>query len=142
MTRRVIPVNLADVVPIMNPIREVTKGDPPPPLDYGFMHPLRETLLYSRGGVGKGVIASYFAAKDTLAGKRIGILAYEPHPDEWYRRIDGFGGDLDLVSIALPVSEERGWLHGPSRKQAEAIRDYVEAAGIERLYIDSLVPAT
>ena len=51
-----------DDLPVFRPITEVTKGEAPPPLDYGFMHPYRETLLYSRGGVGKGVIASYFAA--------------------------------------------------------------------------------
>lgn len=142
MTTKKIPVNLGEVPMIMRPIREVTKGDPPPPLDYGFLHPFRETLLYGRGSVGKGVIASYFAALDTKAGKRVGILAYEPHPDEWFRRIEGFGGNLDLVDIALPVSEEEGWLHGPIWGQAEDIRYYVNEVGVERLIIDSLMPAT
>lgn len=143
MNIKKIPINLDKVVvPVMQPIRDITHGEPPPPLEYGFLHPRRETLLYSRGGVGKGVIASYFAAKDTRAGKRIGILAYEPHPDEWYRRIEAFGGDLDLVDIALPISEEDGWLHGPIWDQAAEIKAYCVAERIERLYVDSLMPAT
>jgi hypothetical protein len=129
-------------IPVMRPIRDVTKGDAPPPLDYGFMHPIRETLFYARGGAGKGVIAAYFAAQDTKRGKRVGILAYEPHPDEWFRRIEGFGGNLDLADIALPVSEEQGWLRGPIWTQAEEIKAYCAERRIRRLYVDSLMPAT
>lgn len=127
---------------IFRPVRDVTTGALPPPLEHHLLHPTLDTFIYAFGGSGKGVVCAWCAAQDTKAGKVIGILDYENNPDEWYRRVERFGGDLDLVRVVSPAYEDGGYLKGPVWNQAEDLAAAVKDLGIERVYVDSVVPAT
>lgn len=131
---------LAGTGRVLLPLAGVDRS-PPPPLVEGVLHPSRVTLLYGRGGTGKGVVAAWLAALRTKAGEKVAILDYEANPDEWARRIERFGGRLDLVSIALPVTEDGGRLDGPIWTQAETLREEVKAFGADWLVVDSVLAA-
>jgi hypothetical protein len=48
--------------------------------------------------VGKGTLAALWVAQVTMSGGKVLVADAERHPDEWYRRIEGLGGDLALVA--------------------------------------------
>lgn len=125
---------------LFRPIADVATGEPPPPLDYGLLIPDGHVLLYGFGEAGKGVVAAWCAAQDTLRGLVVLILDYENNPDEWRARIERFGGDLSRVYIALPAPE--GELSGPVWEQAEDIAEWAERLDAGRLVVDSVVYAT
>lgn len=104
-----LPVLLSDVDPI-----------DPEPLLLDRIHPHEHTILYGDGGTGKGVIAAWWVARLTRAGMSVLVVDYEYHMNyEWRPRVEGFGGDMDLVAVLQPerpIWEIAGWL----RTQAAA----------------------
>jgi hypothetical protein len=131
-TARILTINAADV-----------DRSPPAPLvgKSPFLHPTRATLLFGTGGSGKGVIAAELMAERTRRGERVMVLDYDANSDEWASRIYKFGGDLDLVEIALPVTEDGGWLRGPIWQQAEDIRRLIDALNVRWVVVDSALAA-
>ncbi len=108
-----LPILLADVDPV----------EPEDPL-LDRLHPQEHTILYGDGGTGKGVVAAWWVARLTREGKRVLIVDYEYHMNfEWRPRVEGFGGDMNLVAVVQPVRpiwDIAGWL----RTQASTY-DYV-----------------
>lgn len=124
------------------PLRDVDPSLPAPLVD-GFLHPVKTTLLYGRGSAGKGVIAAWLVARRTAEGENVMVLDYEANPDEWRRRIEGFGGDIDRVRIALPVTEDRGMLDGPiwAPNQVGRLRAEADEFEISWVVVDSILNA-
>jgi hypothetical protein len=98
---------------------------------------VQHTNLFGPGGVGKGVLASHWVTKMTIAGRTVIVLDYEGNGGEWARRIEGLGGDLSRVVYVAPLKAGLGaiWDH------AEAIHYLVEANPGAYVVIDSAVMA-
>jgi len=105
-----------------------------PDLIEGIIDPEGHTIVYGQGDVGKGVLASYVIARLTRLGHRVVIADFEDHPNEWRRRIEGFGGDFSLVAIVHPTK--------PLWDVADDLRAIRRAFGAEFVVIDSISTAT
>lgn len=96
----------------------------PEPLLMDKLHAQEHTILYGDGGTGKGVIAAWWVAMLTRAGHTVLVIDYEYHMNyEWRPRVEGFGGDMEMVAVLQPnrpIWDIAGWL----RTQASAY-DYV-----------------
>lgn len=114
----------------------------PPPLLANRMDPIGHTILYGTGGVGKGVTACGWISKLTnIEGKRVGILDYEGHPEEWSRRLQGLGAATDQIYIWEPLNRDFGKPR-PLWDAAEEIRQVWDALNIDVGVIDSAIPAS
>lgn len=101
----------------------------PEELLLGRLHPQEHTILYGDGGTGKGVIAAWWVARLTMQGKKVLIIDYEYHATfEWRPRIEGFGGNMDLVQIVQPRE--------PIWQIAGVIHDWAE--GFDYVVVDSV----
>lgn len=67
---------------------------PPPPMLIDRLDPLGHTILYGTGGVGKGALSCWWIANLVRDGRRVLILDYEGHPEEWSRRIAALAPDV------------------------------------------------
>lgn len=112
---------------------------PAPPLLLDRLDPLGPTILYGPGDIGKGTLASSWATRLQAAGRRVLILDYEDHPEEWARRIFGLGG-ADAVADIVHVPPLREW-GGPLWKHADGVRKLAEAEGRDFVIIDSAAMA-
>lgn len=118
--------------------------DPPPPLLVGRIDPAGHTILYGTGGVGKGTLASSWVVALLMEGRRVLIVDYENHPDEWARRISGIGADASLMEQVLhvsPLTAAWGGKRGALWVQAPDLRQLAIAFRADVLLVDSLVPA-
>lgn len=122
----------------------VIPTDPPPPLMIGRVDPNGHTILYGTGGVGKGTLASSWVVGLLMEGRRVLIVDYENHPDEWARRINGIGADASLMDQVLhvaPLTAAWGGKRGALWVQAADLRQLSIAFGADVMLVDSLVPA-
>src|SRR5215207_8515436 len=49
------------------------------------------TIVYGRGGTGKGVTAAYLMSSLVREDKRVVAVDFEGHPEEWAERLDALG---------------------------------------------------
>lgn len=68
--------------------------EPPPPMIIDRLDPTGHSILYGPGGAGKGTLASWWILQLAREGKRVLIVDYENHPEEWARRIHGSAGAI------------------------------------------------
>lgn len=117
---------------------------PPPPLLLGRLHPLKATVLFGDGGVGKGTLATKWLVDLVLAGINVLVVDYEDNETEWAARSYSLGLDdgprrtegFRILSVSSPEWE------GPQGNiwdQVEYIRATIEAWGIGYICIDSAV---
>lgn len=117
---------------------------PAPPLVIDRIDSDGHTILYGTGDVGKGTIASSWIAQLVASGKKVLILDYENHPNEWARRIGALLRDPDLdrqVWWAGPLRHDWPGRRGPIWDQAKSIRKFIETDAIDMVVVDSIVPA-
>lgn len=110
--------------------------DPPAPMLIDRLDPAGHTILYGTGGVGKGALACRWISDLVQAGRRILILDYEGHPEEWSRRIaalspSAHGGDG--VRHLVPSA--------PLNRSVAEIDLTCDTHAIDYLVIDSAVMA-
>lgn len=117
--------------------------DPPPPLLIGRLDPTGHTILYGTGGVGKGTLASSWIVGLLNDDKRILVVDYENHPDEWARRVHGLGASelIDRVLHVAPLTAAWGGKRGAIWVQADDLRSLALDFRADYLVIDSIVPA-
>lgn len=117
--------------------------DPPPPLLIGRLDPAGHTILYGTGGVGKGSLASSWIVALLESNRRVLVIDYENHPDEWARRIAGQGaGDLlDRVLHVAPLTAAWGGKRGAIWDQIDDLRRLSLDFGADAAVVDSIVPA-
>jgi hypothetical protein len=109
---------------------------PPPPLLIERLDPLGHTILYGTGGVGKGALASAWVAALVLAGRRVLILDYERHPEEWARRIMSLAPDVVESGAIRYASPAASILGG-----ADVVRQACDDHRIDYVVVDSAVMA-
>jgi Fe2+ transport system protein FeoA len=80
---------------IVSPMAFKEMGGPPPPflplMGDGIVHPTKITLMYGRGGIGKGWVACYIARALRDEGRRVLIVDVEGQEYEWTTRLYGMG---------------------------------------------------
>ena len=116
---------------------------PAPPTLLGRLDPLGSTVLFGTGGVGKGVMASWWTCGLVEAGHRVLLVDYEAHPGEWARRIGTLGGSAitEAVMYVSPNSPEWTRTRGPLWAQADDLRELATEHGATYAIVDSAVPA-
>lgn len=111
-------------------------SDPPAPLLIERLDPEGHTILYGTGGVGKGALACRWTADLVRTGRRVLILDYESHPEEWSRRIRSLAPDVHAGDGVRHLTPKRSLAHS-----TKAIRQTCDQHGIDYVVIDSAVMA-
>ena len=118
-------------------------AEQPPDMLIGRLDPLGHTILYGTGGVGKGTLSSSWVVGLLEDQKRILIVDYENHPDEWSRRIHGLGGGALMANVLHVAPLTAAWRgkRGSLWVQAADLRQLALAFRADAMVVDSLVPA-
>jgi AAA domain len=124
---------------------DLTYGPPPDQLVDPFLTPDGATILYGKGGTGKGLIACLLTSRLVRAGQVVMILDYEGHEREWGSRLRGLGltaDELAAVHYRAPFGPD--WLaeRGELDQVAELVRTDAQRVGATYLIVDSYVVAT
>ncbi len=122
-------------------------GPPSPQLVPPFLgqDPDSHTVLFGPGGVGKGVLSSYFALRLVRQKKRVMVIDYEGHPREWANRARALGltdAELRMIEYRAPFSDEWTAKRGSLNEVADVLRAQCDDLAIDYVIIDSYVPAT
>lgn len=115
--------------------------DPPRPLLLGILEPDGPSLCYAAPGVGKGTSGAHWIVELQRLGMRPAIYDAERRPREWARRVSGLGGDRAGVVYIEPADLGRRYAGKPLWEAAPAIEGIVKAAGVDVLFVDSILPA-
>jgi len=128
-------------------VSSIPYSKPKPPLVGEMLAAEGVTVIYGRGGTGKGMTSVYFAGELAKQGYSVALLDYENHPDEWRRRLDGMGllEYDDRIWYASPYNG--GWTSGTGKRgtlaqDAGLIRDACDQMSIDFVIVDSIVPAS
>ena len=138
------PVGLSSMIGTRT-AADLHHGPPPDQLVGAYLTPEGPTILYGRGGVGKGITSCLFARQLVRAGHVVTILDYEGHEREWGSRLRGLGmtpDELAAVHYRAPFGTD--WLArtGALSVVADAVREDCEALGVTYLIVDSYSVAT
>ena len=120
-------------------------AEPEPLLLDPWLHPSKATLLYGKGGVGKGFTACWLILRLVREGKRVMVLDYEGNDIEWVSRLRAMGmtaTEAESVAYREPYNA-RDWNSVPSAldKAATVVREQARSLGIDYLVIDSATAA-
>jgi hypothetical protein len=117
----------------------------PDQLAGAFLTPEGPTILYGRGGMGKGVLACWFARQLVEQGHVVMLLDYEGHEREWGSRLRGMGVDEDRlrqIHYRAPYSPDWEAGSGALSVVAPDVREDCERLGVTYLVVDSYSVAT
>ncbi len=120
-------------------------GTPPAQLVDPFLTAEGPTVLYARGGTGKGLFACWLAWQLVTAGHMVMVVDFEGHEREWGSRLRGLGlADDQLARIHYRAPFGSDWIAptGALAAVAEAIRDDAARLGVTFLIVDSYSVAT
>lgn len=120
-------------------------GTPPDQLAGPFLTPEGPTIMYARGGTGKGITTCWLIQQLVARGHVVMILDYEGHEREWGSRLRGLGmTDADLASVHYRAPFGADWTAttGALSQVAALIRDDCERLDITYLVVDSYSVAT
>jgi hypothetical protein len=120
-------------------------GPPLPQLVPPFLTPEGPTVMYARGGTGKGVTTCWLIQQLVAAGQVVMVLDYEGHEREWGSRLRGLGLDDDAlakVHYRAPYSPEWDEETGALSKVAPLVRADCDRIGVTYLVVDSYTVAT
>lgn len=120
-------------------------GPPPDQMAGHFLTPEGPTILYARGGTGKGMVACWLLLRLVRAGHVVMVLDYEGHEREWGSRIRGMGAtDDELASIHYRAPFGSDWTAptGPLSAVASMVREDCERLAVTYLVVDSYSVAT
>jgi len=124
---------------------DLPAGPPPPTLAGPFLDPDGATILFGRGGHGKGVTACWLNQQLVTAGGTTMILDFEGHEREWGSRLRGLGmtdADLGRIHYRAPFGADWTAPTGALSIIAPAIRADCDRLGITYIVVDSYSPAT
>ena len=120
-------------------------GDPPEPLIPPFLTPEGATVLYGRGGVGKGLIACHFIQKLVESSHIVLLIDYEGHEREWGSRLRGLGmtdPQLRRVHYRAPFGPEWTAETGSLSAVADRLREEAYRLDATVSVVDSYSLAT
>jgi hypothetical protein len=126
-------------------LADIQVGPEPQQLVGPFLSPDGVTVLYGRGGVGKGMVSIWLVGQLVELGHNVMVVDYEGHPKEWARRARNMGWDdeqLRSVHYRAPFGDDweasRGALFEVSDLLSEEVRDL----GIGYVIVDSYTTST
>ncbi len=120
-------------------------GPPLPQLAAPFLTSEGATVLYGKGGTGKGITACWLITRLVAAGHVVMVLDFEGHEREWGSRLRGLGmtdDELARIPYRSPFGADWTAPTGALSKVAEAVRDDAERLGVTYLVVDSYSVAT
>jgi hypothetical protein len=120
-------------------------GPPLDPLAPPFLTPEGATVIYGRGGVGKGITAAWLTTRLGAAGHVVMVVDFEGHAREWGSRLRGLGmADADLATVHYRAPFGSDWTAptGSLAAVAALIREDAERLGASFLIVDSYSVAT
>lgn len=124
---------------------DLRHGPAPAQLAGHFLTPEGATILYARGGTGKGMVTCWLLAQLVRAGHVVMVLDYEGHEREWGSRLRGIGladDELRQVHYRAPFGPEWTAPTGALSAVAPAVRDDCARLGVTYLVVDSYSVAT
>lgn len=120
-------------------------GAPPDQLVNPFLTPEGATVIYARGGTGKGMLACWFVKQLVAAGHIVMVVDFEGHEREWGSRLRGLGltdDELARIHYRAPFGSDWTAPTGSLATVADAIRDDAAHLGVTFLIVDSYSVAT
>lgn len=120
-------------------------GAPPDQLAEPFLTPEGATIVYGKGGTGKGVFGCWIIRRLVRDGHVVEILDYEGHAREWGSRLRGLGmADDELARVHYRAPFASDWIAptGALSVVADAVREDCERLGVTYLVVDSYSTAT
>jgi hypothetical protein len=124
---------------------DLRHGPPPPQLVGQFLTPEGATVIYARGGTGKGLTASWLTGAVVASGASVMILDFEGHEREWGSRLRGLGirnDDLARIHYRAPSGSDWTAATGSLGAIAKAVRADATRLGVKFLIVDSYSVAT
>ena len=147
------PVALPDLAEAARPVTigtrtaaDLSYGMPPDQLADPYLTPEGPTVIYARGGTGKGMVTCLFIRRLVRAGHVVMVLDFEGHEREWGSRLRGLGltdDELGRVHYRAPF-DVGDWTAGTGAlsKVATLVRDDAARLGATYLVVDSYSVAT
>jgi hypothetical protein len=120
-------------------------GAPPDQLVGPFLTPEGATIVYGKGGVGKGVLTCYLIKRLEEAGHIVLVVDFEGHEREWGSRLRGLGltdEQLGRVHYRAPFADDWTARRGSLADVAQLLRDDRLRVGATFLVVDSYSVAT
>jgi hypothetical protein len=124
---------------------DLSFGLPPEQLVDPFLTPEGATVMYAKGGTGKGLVACYLCVQLVRAGRVVMILDYEGHEREWGSRLRGLGltqDELERIHYRAPFGPDWFAPRGELDQVADLVRDDAQRIGATFLIVDSYTFAT
>lgn len=120
-------------------------GTPPDQLADPFLTPEGPTVIYARGGTGKGMTACWLARLLVADGHVVMLVDYEGHEREWGSRLRGLDltdDHLGRIHYRAPFSADWKAPTGALAAVADLIRDDATRLKVTYLVVDSYSVAT
>jgi hypothetical protein len=124
---------------------DLRHGPPPPQLAGAFLTSEGPTVLYARGGTGKGLLACWLARHLVRDGGTVMVVDFEGHEMEWGSRLRGLGptdDELARIHYRAPFGSDWTAPTGALSAVADAVRDDAARLGVTYLMVDSYSVAT
>lgn len=124
---------------------DLRSGPPPPQLVDEFLTAEGPTIVYAKGGTGKGMLACHFALRLVRDGHVVMVIDYEGHEREWGSRLRGLGAteeELSRVHYRAPYGSDWTAATGPLSAVALMVRADCERLGVTFIVVDSYSVAT
>jgi hypothetical protein len=120
-------------------------GSPPDQLAGPFLTPEGATIVYGKGGVGKGVLACFLIKQVVEAGHVVLVVDFEGHEREWGSRLRGLGltdDQLGHIHYRAPFGDDWTARRGSLSDVAQLLRDDRDRVAATLLVVDSYTAAT
>ncbi len=117
----------------------------PPQLYPPFLAPEGVTVLYGKGGVGKGMTAMWLTLNLVRAGHTVMVVDYENHPREWGSRAMAMGytmDDMHHVHYRCPYGDDWEAARGSLAEVADLIAADARDLNVTYLVLDSYTAGT
>lgn len=124
---------------------QLPSGPAPEMLANGWLHPEEGTILYGKGGMGKGITTVYLISLLVREGHEVLVVDFENHPREWGSRLADLSmraEDLAHVHYASPFGREWTAKKGSVDQIADLIRDECDRLAITYVVMDSYSAAS
>lgn len=124
---------------------DLRHGTPPAQLVDPFLTPEGPTVIYARGGTGKGLIACWLVCQLVATGHVVMIVDFEGHEREWGSRLRGLGltdEELSRVHYRAPFGADWTAPTGALATVAALVGEDADRLGVTYLVVDSYSVAT